>query len=104
MALRQSRLENLNIETNEGIFTPVYVYEEIKPIYENDEVVDYEYIGFEMKMTAEENYNEWLKNKDKPPVSEPTEIDQLRAEIDFGRMVRETQQSEIDYLKLMGGM
>lgn len=40
-----------------------------------------------------------------PPVElQPTEYEVLRSEIDFGRMVRETQQSEIDYLKLMGGM
>lgn len=40
-----------------------------------------------------------------PPVEpKPTEYEALRSEIDFGRMVREAQQSEIDYLKLMGGM
>lgn len=39
-----------------------------------------------------------------PPVPQPTEYDILKSEIDFGRMVREVQQSEIDYLKLIGGI
>lgn len=39
-----------------------------------------------------------------PPVPQPTEYEVLRSEIDFGKMVRETQQAEIDYLKLVGGV
>lgn len=40
-----------------------------------------------------------------PPIEpKPTEYDTLKSEIEFGRMVRETQQAEIDYLKLIGGI
>lgn len=46
---------------------------------------------------TEEEITDW---KNKQPVSEPTEIQQLRSEIDFGKMVRQSQQAEIDYLKL----
>lgn len=73
----QSELEKLNIKTKDGIFTPLYVYTEITPIYENDEVIDYEYIGFEIKITADDCYNEWVKNKDKispPTLKERTKI------------------------------
>lgn len=93
MDLRQSELEKLNIETKDGVFTPVYVYEEIKLIHENDEAVDYEYINFEIKMTAEENYNEWLKNKDKLP--EVTEMELLKTKLDFATKQIEQQEELI---------
>lgn len=46
---------------------------------------------------TEEEIKEW---ESKQPIPQPTEVDQLRSEIDFGKMVRQSQQAEIDYLKL----
>lgn len=53
-------------------------------------------------MSADEVYNDWLLNKNKPPKLTENEI--LKSEINFEKMIREVQQSEIDFLKLIGGI
>ena len=63
-------IENMYLETEHGTFTPMYIYETYDMETET-------YQGFEITKTAEEVYNEWLENKDKPvnTIPESTEQD-----------------------------
>lgn len=66
---------NLNmqyLETEHGTFTPLYTYES----YSQETNT---YINLVITKTAQEVYNEWLANKDKPP--KPTEEELLKAKI-----------------------
>lgn len=66
-------IQKMYLETEHGIFTPLYTYESYDPETET-------YQGFEITKAAEEVYKEWLENKDKPVVQEPTEIELLQQE------------------------
>lgn len=66
-------IQDLYIDTEHGIFTPLYTYESYDP--ETDT-----YQGFEIKKTARDVYDEWLENKDKPQIKEPTDIELLQKE------------------------
>lgn len=66
-------IESMYLETEHGVFTPLYDYETY-----NTQTDTYE--GFRVIKSAEEAYREWLENKDKPMVEEPTEIETLKQE------------------------
>lgn len=66
-------IESMFLETEHGIFTPLYEYETF-------DIETETYQGFKVVKTAEEVYKEWLENKDKPVVQEPTEIEALQKE------------------------
>lgn len=62
--LKQSDLEKLYIINTNGIFTPLYSYESIENIKdENGAIVDYEYIGYQQIKTAQEVYAEWQQQQ-----------------------------------------
>ena len=61
-------VESMHLETEHGIFTPLYTYESYDPKTET-------YQGFEITKTAEEVYKEWLENKDKPQLPQPTPLE-----------------------------
>lgn len=61
-------VESMYLETEHGIFTPLYTYENYEPETET-------YQGFEITKTAEEVYKEWLENKDKPQLPQPTPLE-----------------------------
>ena len=63
------------IETQHGMFRPVYTYSEEQPIYDKDgNIVDYELVGYIETMTAEQNYEAWLSGRDIPPQQNEYEI------------------------------
>lgn len=66
-------IDGMYLKNEHGTFTPIYDYE----TYDNETDT---YQGFKVIKTAEEVYNEWLENKDKPPVEEPTEVEVLQQE------------------------
>lgn len=71
--MTERELKNLYLETEHGTFTPIYEYEHY------DQETD-SYTGFKVVKTAEEVYNEWLNNKDKPPIVEPDKLEVLEVE------------------------
>lgn len=56
--MTEEELQKMNLETEHGIFTPMYSYES----YDNE---TNSYVGFVLIKTAKEKYEEWLENKDK---------------------------------------
>lgn len=71
------------INTNHGTFTPLYTYEEERPIYNEEEnIIDWELIGYVETMTAEEHYKKWLHDKENPPILQPNEMEVLKARVD----------------------
>ena len=77
--MKQSKVDKLNIQKPQGIFTPNYSYAECLVIKNEDgEVVDYEYIDFILYKTAEEVYQEYLN----PQPSQPSQID-YTLDLDF---------------------
>lgn len=72
--MTEQQLKDLYIETEHGTFTPIYTYEDF--IF-NEETEEYEYVGLVTEKTAQEVYNEWLENKDKPIVEQLTLEDKI---------------------------
>lgn len=66
-------VENMYLETEHGLFTPLYTYEKY-------DIETETYQGFNITKSAEEVYNEWLENKDKPVIQQPTEVEVLQQE------------------------
>lgn len=91
--MTKNELNKLNLQTKDGVFTPTYIFEGLEPVYENDELVDYNYIGFKLILTADENYTEWLQNKDKPP--QLTEVEVLTTKLEFATKQLEHQEELI---------
>ena len=61
----RSELIKLNKIIDGSLFTPVYEVESYKPIKDSeDNIIDFELIGFVLKKTAEENYDESNQPKD----------------------------------------
>lgn len=75
MNVLNSIFEKEYILSNEhGNFHPLYTFDNY--VFNEDEQ-DYEYIGLVIQKTAQEVYNEWLENKDKPIIQEPTLADKI---------------------------
>lgn len=72
--MTEKQLKQHYLDTQHGIFTPIYTYEDF--IF-NEEKEEYEYIGLVITKTAKEVYDEWLVNKDKPIIEEPTSEDKI---------------------------
>lgn len=68
-------VRDMYLETEHGTFTPIYEYEHY------DQETD-SYTGFKVIKTAEEVYSEWLDNKDRPPIVEPSKMEVLQRQID----------------------
>ena len=51
----------------------------VTPIINFKNFINGEYIGLEIIKTSEEVYQEWLKNKDKNVVKEPTEQEEINS-------------------------
>ena len=66
-------VRDMYLETEHGTFTPIYEYEHY------DQETD-SYTGFKVIKTAEEVYNEWSDNKDRPPIVEPDKMEVLQKE------------------------
>ena len=65
-------IENMYLTNDSGVFTPLFTYK----LY-NEETDSY--VGFEITKTAEEVYQEWLKQKDLPP--QPSEMELLKQKL-----------------------
>lgn len=64
--MTKQQLENLYLQTDSGLFTPIYSFTESIPIYDEEgEIIDYELIDYVETISAKEYYQEWLENKDK---------------------------------------
>ncbi len=74
-----TKQELKNMENEQG-FTPNYSYQDYVVVRneETGEIVEEYYVNLEIYKTADEVYQEWLKNKNKPP--EPTKIELLEEE------------------------
>lgn len=81
-------------ELGENMTTKPILTGRVKPKFDTE-------IGEWIEGATEEEIKEW---QSKQKILKPTEVEQLRAEIDFGKMIRQSQQAEIDYLKLVGGI
>lgn len=68
-------VQDMYFVTEHGTFTPIYEYEHY------DQETD-SYVGFNVIKTAEEVYNEWLDNKDRPPIVEPDKMEVLTTRVD----------------------
>ena len=92
--MKKSEVDKLNIQKSEGIFTPNYSYTECLAIKNEDgEVIDYEYTGFVLNKTAEEVYQAYLANKDKP--AEPTIEERIKSTEDTLLMLMDMQMGGI---------
>ncbi|MGL5329085.1 MAG: hypothetical protein ACRDD7_07445 [Peptostreptococcaceae bacterium] len=69
--MTRKQLEDLFLIVNDIVYTPIYSYDDF--IF-NEETQEYEYINLVIYKTAQEVYDEWLSNKDKP-------IEQLKDKI-----------------------
>ena len=89
--MKQSKVDKLNIQKPQGIFTPNYSYVECLPIKNEDgEVVDYEYIDFILYKTAEEVYQEYLNPL--PPLPTPEEMVIAEMSMSMAQMQAESNQ------------
>ena len=70
--MTQIELENMRIETEHGIFTPTYEYEDF-------DIVTQTYENFKIVKTADEVYQEYLENKDKPVEPQLTVEEEIKA-------------------------
>lgn len=77
--MTQQELEKLYINTNHGLFTPVYEYSDY---ILNEETNEYEYTGLLITKTSQEVYDEWLYNKDHPQPPQPDKISILEKEME----------------------
>ena len=76
--MKKSELEKLNYEIDGVVYTPDYKVEEYEPILnEENEVVDFELVGFQMIQSAEDYY----LNKDKPIEQEPNKMEVLEKQV-----------------------
>ena len=106
MKISESQLEEMYLKTEHGTFTPIYAYEKyiiptdkmngsikLEPIYE----------GLVIHKTAQEVYDEWLANKDKPSIEMPTTEEQIQilqeklAEQEQQLILQEETTLDIDY-------
>lgn len=78
--MRHKELTNLYIKTEHGEFSPIYTCTGYTPIYENENILDYELIDYIQTMTAEEHYQHWLDNKEKR--NKPIEEDKIQIRLD----------------------
>ena len=76
--MTESELKELYLETTYGTFTPLYTYEDF--IF-NEKKQEHEYVDLVITKTAEEVYQEWLANKDKPPIVEPDKMEVLNEQV-----------------------
>ena len=84
--MTKKELEKLEIETEHGTFTPLYVYDEAIPIFEKKEnedeeneeaVIDFEIKGLKILKSAQEVYEEWLEERNKPMEAKATKDIQI---------------------------
>ncbi|HHX60987.1 MAG TPA: hypothetical protein GX707_09800 [Epulopiscium sp.] len=80
--MRESELEKLKLKKSEGVFEPNYLFTECVAVTsEDDMIIDYEYKGFKIIKSAEEVYQDYLTDKDKPVVPPlPSELEILKQE------------------------
>lgn len=83
-------LKSMYLETEHGLFTPIYTYES----YDSETDT---YQGFKSTASAEEVYNEWLVNKDKPVVEVPTDMEVLQEENKLLKAQVQALNSTIDF-------
>ncbi|MBN1052189.1 hypothetical protein DV092_09060 [Clostridium botulinum] len=69
--ITKSEIDSMTLENGT---TPNYTYEKY-------DIATETYINLEIKKTADEVYQEWLDNKNKPPKKEPTEVEQLQKQL-----------------------
>lgn len=75
--------QELEAMTNEHGFTPNYDYENYIVVKDDEtgEIVEEYYINLTIHKTADEVYQEWLENKDKPVTPEPDKLEELEKRI-----------------------
>lgn len=79
--MKNSELQKMKIQTEQGVFFPAYTYSNKIDIKNKDgEVVDYEYVDFILYKTAEEVYQEYLNPK---PVEQKIDKDEYQLDLDF---------------------
>lgn len=79
--MKNSELQKMKIQTEQGVFFPAYTYSnKIDIKNKNGEVVDYEYVDFILYKTAEEVYQEYLNPK---PVEQKIDKDEYQLDLDF---------------------
>lgn len=78
--MKQKELEKLYIETEHGLFTPLYTYEDIIVDANNnlEEGEDVLFQGFKIIKTAQEVYEEWLLDRSKPSKIEITPEERIK--------------------------
>ena len=83
--MKRSEVEK--IETKDGIFTESFTYDDEIPVKdEAGNTIDYELTNYRQVMTAEENYNKWLEDRDnkveKVKLSEEERIKNLEGAVE----------------------
>lgn len=74
--------KNCFLINEHGKFHPTYECDGFVPIYGDDgEIVDYEYINLVITKTAEEDYQEWLADQEKPPTPQPNKMEVLEQQL-----------------------
>lgn len=97
--MTHNELLSKRIQTEHGLFRPIYTYTEEKPIYdEENNIIDYELIGYVETMTAEEHYQKWLYDRENPQPQEPNLADKisiLEADVTAQTLENQAQASDI---------
>lgn len=79
MNISNSKFEAEYILSNEhGKFHPVYVFDDFTF---NEAIEEYEYIGLVITKTAQEVYDVWLANKDKPIEPQLSQMEVLEQKV-----------------------
>lgn len=76
--MTENQLKELYLDTEHGTFTPNYAYDDF---ILNEETEEYEYIGLVIHKSAQEVYDEWLENKDKPVEPPVDQMEILQSEV-----------------------
>lgn len=107
--MNRAELERLAIETEHGVFYPIYECETIENEVEKEvdgEVIIETVIDFEYTVTlsAEENYQQWLIVQENPPEIEPTKTEILQqkvTQLESDNLTLNEQSLDLDFRLVM---
>ena len=94
--MNRKELEKLYLKNSDGVFPPKYTYKEIETSNGKDFI-------YTITQSADEVYQEYLENKDKPIEKEPTEQEKLNAQLlksnlEFQKMLTEQKKVNANLL------
>lgn len=74
--MTKNELLKKRVSTAHGLFRPIYTFVEETPVYDEEEnIIDWELIGYVEIITAEEHYQKWLIDKDNLPATEVNKME-----------------------------